>query len=130
MHNSLCEALQLCRSLRMATFVSLICALGLCLGCASGRALTQDEAKEFATLEAQASSIRGEIAVTQKATTVAFQRFSVRSKSSNALLCGARAEILKTGSVPLVYAKKKRVVFKPNGQSTRGCHEMTIQVQP
>ena len=109
----------------------LLCILVLCFGCATGRALTQDETMEFAALEKQASSLRGDIATTQTSINKEFKRFSVRSKSSKALLCGTKPETLKTGKVPLVYANKKRVIFEPNGKSPRrGCHEMTIKVQP
>ena len=131
MHNRWRVFLKLGHQTSLTKSGCLICILVVCFGCATGRALTQEETKEFAALETQASGLRGDIATTQSSITKEFKRYSVRSKSSRALLCGTKAETLKTGKVPLVYAKKKRVVFKPNGTSTRrGCQEMIIKVQP
>ena len=124
------KALQNCRSLAQLKCLTFLL-LGFCLSCASGRALTKEERTEFDALQREAAEVSGDSAKIERQVKTTVMQLSIGAKGKRARLCLAKSQTLKTGRVPLVYAKKKRIVFKPIGKNDkRGCHELSIEVKP
>ena len=107
------------------------CAFALSFGCATGRALTQEETAELTALEAEKAKLQRAHNKRRNQLDKAIKDISVETTSARAILCGGKPKTLSSGKVQLVYGPKKRVVFSPNGKKTKkGCHELSIKVMP
>ena len=105
--------------------------LALCVGCASGRSLTMEETQEFEALRIEKANLSTVATNTKKQIQATVKGISTDAKGRNALLCGSDAKTLKSGKVPLVYATKKRVIFKRIGKTDRrGCQKLNVEVRP
>ena len=79
-------------------------------GCASGRAMTDQEQIEYAQLELDIQSQKTKNAERRQMLKKAFLK-SKLGLSTAARLCHAKKSTYSTKRVPLVYGAKKRVVF-------------------
>ena len=100
-------------------------------GCAAGRSLSKSELSEFESLANEKALLETQTRDAQRKLQRAFSRNSSYPDTEHALLCGGDAKQLITGKVPLVYAKPKRVIFKPSLKPSRkGCAQFVIELKP
>ena len=110
-----------------ASFVSVT----ILMGCATGRSLSKSELSEFESLANEKNRLESQTRDARRKLQKLFSRTSVHSDTEYALLCGGGSKQLSTGKVPLVFAKPKRVIFKPNRKPSRnGCAQSVIEVKP
>ena len=101
------------------------------MGCASGRSLSKSELSEFESLANEKTQLEIQTRDARRKQRRAFSRVPGYPNTEHALLCGGDSRTLSTGKVPLVYAKPKRVIFKPNRkQNPNGCAQLVIEVKP
>ncbi|MGB0647107.1 MAG: hypothetical protein ACPGQS_08020 [Bradymonadia bacterium] len=96
------------KTAQFAQFVML--PLLLAYGCASGRAMTDQEQVEYSQLENEIETQKIHNAERRQTLKKAFLKSKIKL-STNARLCNVKKSTHSTKPVPLVYGAKKRVVF-------------------